>query len=100
MMEGRVHIGYADGVGMGVEHQRFAAAAARDQDDVGAFGRCLLDVDFQAGVSPPGGDVVGDVAFARGPGHQIGIDRIDGDEIGYERAEFIHVVSICVFMQV
>ena len=78
---------------MRVEHQGLAAAAsAGDQHGIEASVAGILDMRFQAILSSPFGDEFSHGRFAGAARHQVGIHRVDGDEIGEEGDEFVHCV--------
>ena len=74
---------YADHIGMRVEHQGLAAAAAADdQHGIEASVTGILDVRFQAIMSSPIGDEFSHGRFAGAARHEVRIHRVDGDQVG------------------
>ena len=78
----------ADRVGVAVEQQRAPAARpAGDADHVHAAGRDLVDAHLRARALEPGGDEARDLALPRTAGDEVGIDRVDRDQVADEVAQ-------------
>ena len=72
----------AHGVRVAVEQQRAPTArAARDAGHVRAPRRDLVDACLDAGCLEPAGDEARDLQLARASGHELRIDRVDGDQV-------------------
>ena len=81
-LERRVHAVRADRVHVRVEEER--APAARPADDpysVEPARRHLLDLRIEARVLEPPGDETCDLALPGGARDQVGIDRVDPDQL-------------------
>ena len=77
-----------DRVGVAVEQQRAPAAGpAGNPDHVRAAGRDDLDVRLHAGRLEPAGDEARDLQLAGAAGYELGIDRVDRDQLGDEFAQ-------------
>ena len=71
-----------DGVHMGVQHERPAAAgAARGRDHVGTPRRRLLDLDLEPGALTPVRDEPGQLVLSCSTGYQLRVDGVDADEL-------------------
>ncbi len=86
------HTRHADSVDVAVEQQRTAAARpAGNADDVGPARLHFFDVDFQPGGAQPIGDEGADGRLARRAGDEIGVDGVDGDQVGQELLQNVHM---------
>jgi len=81
-VERRGHPVHPHGVEVPAEHERAPRRHCFEHADNVRTSRCnFLDLDVHADLPHARCNRLGDLSFARGPGHQRGIHRVDCDEI-------------------
>ena len=89
-LERSVHARYADRVHVRVQQERASATRpAGDAHDVRSPGRGFVQLDLEPGRVEPSRHEARDLVLAGGAGDQIGVDRVDRDQVGRERCKVV-----------
>ena len=82
-----VETGKRHGVEVPVQHEAAAAASACGNGHDGRTTRCAFEsVDGESAPGEPRADEVGDRRLPGGARHQVGVARVDGDQLGKQRS--------------
>ena len=90
-LERPLHARHAHGVHVGIQKEGLAASApAGDADRVEAPGGDLFDLHLESRSLEPGSDEACDLTLPGRAGDQVGVDRIDADEVSEELRQRAH----------